>query len=468
MATYGTVGQFNPKAEKWDFYVERLQEFYVANGIDDAARKRAILNSTVGADTFKLIRDLLSPTEPKDATFDNIVDKLAKHYTPIKSPIIARSDFDSRVRLPNEPVPVFIAALRSLAKDCDYTNLEEKLRDRLVCGINDSRIKRALLAYQPDKLDFKRATEIALSMQFADQHSAPETVNAVQPKKNGPPRHRSRNQPQHQGNHGNAESYHQAYSQPSHQSHRPPREQLARSNNCRNCGRTRHADRSQCTALGHRCKRCNKLNHFENVCLSNPPQRMHQLDPTMPNPQYDESIIEDESNPDYNSPAESKTQYDDVYHIHTLGQQPRPALKDAMYSYVTVGLNNAEIKFQIDTGARCNVLPYDECQKLAASNRIDRTKASTLTAYGGTQVATLGVITLPCHSAPSTETHMLNFHVVDMPTVTPILDAHSSMQLGLVMSDTNVMYVLTSTAIFRRGFPICHHEYAFIMIMIKS
>ena len=111
-----------------------------------------------------------------------------------------------------------------------------------------------------------------------------------------------------------------------------------------------------------------------------------------------------------------------------------------MYSYVTVGLNNyAKIKFQIDTGARCNVLPYDECQKLAASNRIDRTKASTLTAYGGTQVATLGVITLPCHSAPSTETHMLNFHVVDMPTViTPILGAHSSMQLGLVTIGDNV------------------------------
>ena len=136
MATYGTIGQFNPKAEKWDFYVERLEEFYVANGIDDAARKRAILNSTVGADTFKLIRDLLSPTEPKDATFDNIVDKLTKHYTPIKSPIIARSDFDSRVRLPNEPVPVFIAALRSPAKDCDYTNLEEKLCDIDSCVVS--------------------------------------------------------------------------------------------------------------------------------------------------------------------------------------------------------------------------------------------------------------------------------------------------------------------------------------------
>ena len=68
MATYGAIGEFNNNAESWDTYVDRLNGYFVANGIVDKDRKRAILNSTAGAQVFQLTCDLLSPIKPKDST----------------------------------------------------------------------------------------------------------------------------------------------------------------------------------------------------------------------------------------------------------------------------------------------------------------------------------------------------------------------------------------------------------------
>ncbi len=41
----------------------------------------------------------------------------------------------------------YVAELRRLAQSCNYgATLEQMLRDRIVCGINDDRIQRRLLA----------------------------------------------------------------------------------------------------------------------------------------------------------------------------------------------------------------------------------------------------------------------------------------------------------------------------------
>ena len=57
----------------------------------------------------------------------------------------------------------FVAGLRRLSEHCQFgTTLEDMLRDRLVCGINDDRIQRRLLAER--ELSFEKAVEIAFEM----------------------------------------------------------------------------------------------------------------------------------------------------------------------------------------------------------------------------------------------------------------------------------------------------------------
>ena len=57
MSAGGTLGQieeFNGSKDcDWQQYVERLEHFFAANGIDDAAKKRAVFLSVIGANTTR-------------------------------------------------------------------------------------------------------------------------------------------------------------------------------------------------------------------------------------------------------------------------------------------------------------------------------------------------------------------------------------------------------------------------------
>ena len=58
-----------------------------------------------------------------------------------------RFKFHSHSRKPGESVATYIAELKRLSEDCEFGDfLQEMLRDRIVCAINDPRIQRRLLA----------------------------------------------------------------------------------------------------------------------------------------------------------------------------------------------------------------------------------------------------------------------------------------------------------------------------------
>jgi len=51
MVTHGNIGEFDHQKEDWTTYSERLAEYFTANDVGEAAKKRAILLSVVGAST---------------------------------------------------------------------------------------------------------------------------------------------------------------------------------------------------------------------------------------------------------------------------------------------------------------------------------------------------------------------------------------------------------------------------------
>ena len=52
MATHGRIGEFNSQQEDWISYSERLQEYYTANEIESADKKKAIVLSMAGAEIY--------------------------------------------------------------------------------------------------------------------------------------------------------------------------------------------------------------------------------------------------------------------------------------------------------------------------------------------------------------------------------------------------------------------------------
>ena len=165
MATHGKTGEFSSQREDWLAYSERLEEYFIANDIESSDKKKAILLSVVGAETYQLIRSLVAPAKPKEKTLVKLVQE---HHQPIPSAIVQRYKFNSRTQQAGESIAIFVAELRCLAEHCKFgRTLDEMLRDQPVCGIADSRVQRRLLA-EPD-LTLKTALELAQAHEMAEK-----------------------------------------------------------------------------------------------------------------------------------------------------------------------------------------------------------------------------------------------------------------------------------------------------------
>jgi len=171
MAKHGTIGPFSGEAEDWSAYTEALEHYFIANEITEAPKKKSILLSVCGTPTYKLIRSLAAPTKPGDMTYDDLVKLVLEYYQPQKSVIVERFKFNSRNRRSGESVAQFVAELRRLSEYCEFGRmLDDMIRDRLVCGINDTKIQERLLV-EP-QLTLTKATKLAQSMEFAEKDAA--------------------------------------------------------------------------------------------------------------------------------------------------------------------------------------------------------------------------------------------------------------------------------------------------------
>ena len=111
MAKHGTIGEYDPQREDWTSYSKRLLEYFTANDVDGADKKRAILISVVGAQTYQLIRNLVAPGKPTEQSFADLVKLVKGHYQPTPSVIVQGFKFNSRTQLQGESIATFIAEL---------------------------------------------------------------------------------------------------------------------------------------------------------------------------------------------------------------------------------------------------------------------------------------------------------------------------------------------------------------------
>ena len=168
-AVLGQVNPFDGEKKEWLQYVERLDYFFVANGITEAVKKRALLLTVVGPATYKLLRNLVAPAKPDEKTYKELVEVVKEHHNPKPAEIVQRFKFNSRVRQPGESASTFVWQLCSLAEFCNYgASLDNMLRDRLVCGVNDSQIQRRLLSER--NLTFAKALELAQGLETASKN----------------------------------------------------------------------------------------------------------------------------------------------------------------------------------------------------------------------------------------------------------------------------------------------------------
>ena len=169
MAVHGQIGIFDSNEEDWQSYVERLKLYCIANSIDTEEKQRAILLSACGPATYRTIKNIVAPIKPAEKTFDDIVKLMGEHYNPKPTPTVQRCLFNARSRKQGETVAKFITELKRLTEYCEFGDrLDEMMRDRLVCGINEERWQKRLLA-EPN-LTYKKAIDIAQALETAEKN----------------------------------------------------------------------------------------------------------------------------------------------------------------------------------------------------------------------------------------------------------------------------------------------------------
>ncbi len=160
------LGRVDESKEDWPQYVERVNHFFAVNGIDNATRQKSAL---LAAATYSLLQNLVSPDKAGERTYDQLVAILRDHFKPTRRRLFNVPGF-SRVRKPGETVATFVSELRSLAEFCNFNNtLDDMLRDRIVCGINNTKIQQKLLAEKT--LTLAKAIELAQGMETAAKNA---------------------------------------------------------------------------------------------------------------------------------------------------------------------------------------------------------------------------------------------------------------------------------------------------------
>ena len=246
----GQVGIYDENSEKFESYIKRMDLFFKANNIA-SSRQSACFLSMIGPKLFQQVSDLISPREPDDCSYTELVATLKAHFKPHTIQIYERYKFFKRDQQGTESIKDFIGALKGLAATCNFGDkLEEQLLDRFVVGLRDEATQRTLLAI--DKLDYATAVatatareEAAKDVQEMNAKSANSSsgTNVIKPK----------------GNKSAKPKFHSNNSKPQSNSN------SSSSNiSCYSCGGN-HV-RTNCRFRNASCNYCHKQGHIVSVC----------------------------------------------------------------------------------------------------------------------------------------------------------------------------------------------------------
>ncbi|XP_063618681.1 uncharacterized protein LOC134791562 [Cydia splendana] len=169
----GKLGPFDLVNDNWELYVDRLEQYFVANDVKSEV-KVATLITVMGGDAYELMVNLCTPAKPATKTYDQLVALMKGHLNPKPSLLAERFKFRQRVQKRDENIANFVTDLKKLSKDCSFTgdnSLKENLRDQFVCGLLNDDIRQKLFT-EDDTITFDRAYKLAVSMEAAEVNAA--------------------------------------------------------------------------------------------------------------------------------------------------------------------------------------------------------------------------------------------------------------------------------------------------------
>ena len=122
----------------------------------------------VSSSTFQLLKSLIQPSTLKEMCCTELKVCLEKHFNPKPSSIVQYFKFNKRIRKSGKSIATYAIQLCAIRECCDFGDtLDLMIRDRLICGINDTRIQRRL--FQEPNLTYTDAFKMAQAIAIASR-----------------------------------------------------------------------------------------------------------------------------------------------------------------------------------------------------------------------------------------------------------------------------------------------------------
>ena len=166
MTTIWKIESFDDTKENWETYVERVEQFFLANDIDDDHKVPTLL-SLIGGKTYTLLRDLLAPEKPATKSFQQIVTTLQEHLSPKPLEIAERVRFYKKNQHEGESILSYVAELRKLATHTVILAGIWTKRYEIEWSVDFEICKSKSDYCREAKLKYSKAVEIVVAMETA-------------------------------------------------------------------------------------------------------------------------------------------------------------------------------------------------------------------------------------------------------------------------------------------------------------
>jgi hypothetical protein len=314
-------------AENWRKFLCSFNNFLLATGFSskDDAVKVGLLLSVIGEEAVELYSTFEWTKADDKVKLDLVLTKFEAYCKPKASELFETYRFLSRRQEPGEPIDAFATALRMLAAGCAFADKDRRIRDQIVLGIRDDRVRERLLREASPTLD--KVLEIIRATELAEKHLKVIAGDSERPEVNKVFKPNTKPRQQKKGG----------------------MQTDKKDVDCKYCGSHHERKKEKCPAWGKDCRKCGKKNHFASKCLMKKGQ-----------PSSSSSIGE-------------------VTAFTITG-------KDKKTKTLTVKPSGLKVTFLIDTGASVNILPIKEYIRVTGDKsgmKLNNSTTTTIRTYGG-------------------------------------------------------------------------------------
>ena len=375
-------GEEQNAGTRWRKYIARFEIMVTAMGLNNSARKKALLLHVSGDEVFDIVQTFTDEQKGDDTEdgYKALKKSLSDYLEPKKSVDFETFKFRQEKQAADESVDSFCTRLRQLGSTCEFANLDREIKAQILQGCTSNRLRRRALQ---EDMNLEALLKLARSLELADvQAKEMETAETANFMKRG-------TNVKTQG-------------------------QKASGTNKKTCGwcgsKDRHAKRD-CPAKDKKCRACGKIGHYAAVCRSNQGREAQNREPQS---RRVRQVTQDSG---ATSCPDAALESDDDY-CFGVGKTPT----------VDLTVNKKTVKFFIDTGASVNIIDGETAQKLSLQPEPTQAK---IYAYGSTTplvIAGRATATVEHKTQVKKET----FFVVKSHLGGNLLSSSTAQNLGLI------------------------------------